>query len=115
MNTWHESLASCSAPQENQYSIATLFPPQPQKTSPAATTAASAAATMTTEEENEVGEGDNDSVGAPPDYEDEEEDHGDMYRFGCGNALASAERGEGATGPGYGQELGQRYQRWRYY
>lgn len=30
MNTWHESLASCSAPQENQYTTETLFPsPEP--------------------------------------------------------------------------------------
>lgn len=28
MNTWHESLASCSAPQENNYTVANLFPPQ---------------------------------------------------------------------------------------
>jgi len=26
MNTWHESLASCSAPQENQYTAEALFP-----------------------------------------------------------------------------------------
>lgn len=26
MNTWHESLASCSAPQENQYTTESLFP-----------------------------------------------------------------------------------------
>lgn len=26
MNTWHESLASCSAPQENQYTAEGLFP-----------------------------------------------------------------------------------------
>lgn len=28
MNTWHESLASCSAPQENSYTVTNLFPPQ---------------------------------------------------------------------------------------
>ncbi|CBN78420.1 conserved unknown protein [Ectocarpus siliculosus] len=27
MNTWNESLASCSAPQENQYTVDALFPP----------------------------------------------------------------------------------------
>lgn len=27
MNTWHESLASCSAPQENQYNVTAIFPP----------------------------------------------------------------------------------------
>ena len=38
MNTWHESLASCSAPQENHYTVANLFPPR-DLPSPSATAA----------------------------------------------------------------------------
>lgn len=34
MNTWDESLASCSAPQENQYNIDVLFPRESISASP---------------------------------------------------------------------------------
>lgn len=123
MNTWHESLASCSAPQENQYNIATFFPPSPPppKQKPPA---GSGAAAATAQEDGGCKEADGragaDTNGTPPaayeeEKDDDMDDDGYLYPFGDHDGAADVDRGEESAGPNYGQELGQRYQQRGYY
>ena len=118
MNTWHESLASCSAPQENQYNIATFFPPpppQPKQKPPTGSAGATAQEDGEGKEANGKREGGDDENGKNPAYEDEKGDYGYVYPYGDQDGPAAVDRGEEPAGPDYGQEMGQRYQQRGYY
>ncbi|CAM9766795.1 unnamed protein product, partial [Ectocarpus sp. 12 AP-2014] len=110
MNTWNESLASCSAPQENQYTVDALFPPQEPARSDSDHDEDDGAAAAAP-----AGHGTKRRDGGDSDYEGEGYDYGEYnYEFSPGIRHGASSRARG-RGRGRGAEREGWYHRDEYY